>query len=86
MGRRPREVSETGYYHVVTRGNRRQAIFQDTADYAAYCELVRTAYGAYTVRLAHFCLMPNHTHLLVYSPELTPLGKNRDGSLFLTAL
>ena len=33
MGRHPRQPSETGYYHVVTRGNQRQTIFRQVDDY-----------------------------------------------------
>ena len=75
MGRHPRQASETGYYHVVTRGNRRQVVFRQTADYAAYCDLVHAAYAAHAVRLAHFCLMPNHTHLLAWAEELQHLSQ-----------
>ena len=75
MGRHPRQLSETGYYHVVTRGNRCQVVFRQTVDYAAYCDLVHEAYAAHAVRLAHFCLMPNHTHLLAWAEELQPLSQ-----------
>ena len=75
MGRHPRTASSTGYYHVVTRGNRRQAIFQQDTDYAAYCGLGTVALRAQAVQLNHFCLMPNPTHLLVHSPELSVLSR-----------
>mgnify|MGYP001563877245 CR=1 FL=1 len=45
MGRHPRQPSETGYYHVVTRGNQRQTIFRQVDDYVNYCDLARAAYG-----------------------------------------
>jgi len=75
MGRRPRQASETGYYHVVTRGNRRATVFRQVEDYVAYCALLTAAATAYQVRIAHFCLMPNHTHLLVSVPELLLLSR-----------
>ena len=75
MGRHPRQASETGYYHVVTRGNRRQPIFHQADDYRVYCEVTRTACEAHAIRLAHFCLMPNHTHLLVWAAELSQLSQ-----------
>ncbi len=75
MGRHPRRASETGYYHVVTRGNQRQVIFRQAADYQVYCDLVHTAYTHAAVRLAHFCLMPNHTHLLAWAEELSHLSR-----------
>jgi len=75
MGRHPRLPSETGYYHVVTRGNRREVVFRQAADYTAYCDLVRTAFTPSTLQLAHFCLMPNHVHLLVRTAALPPLSQ-----------
>ena len=34
MGRKPRQSSETGYDHVVTRGNRQEVVFQQITDYS----------------------------------------------------
>ena len=59
MGRRPRLPSATGYYHVVSRGNRRQAVFKGPEDYAAYCNLVQAICQAQSLILSHFCLMPH---------------------------
>ena len=75
MGRHPRFPSETGYYHVVTRGHRRQTIFQALADDTVYCELGQAAFAASHIQLAHFCLMPHHTHLLVWTAELQQLSQ-----------
>jgi len=50
-------------------------VFHQAADYTAYCEVVRAAYATYAVRLAHFCLMPNHTHLLAWAAELSQLSQ-----------
>jgi len=74
MGRRPRLPSETSYYHVVTRGNRREAVFRAAEDYTTYCALLPEALSPHAVSLAHFCLMPNHVHLLVQAPELAKLS------------
>lgn len=75
MGRHSRQASATGYYHVVTRGNQRQRVFQREADYHAYCQLLQAACQAASIHVAHFCLMPNHTHLLVWSEELAQLSQ-----------
>ena len=75
MGRRPRIPSDTGYYHVVTRGNQRQIVFHERDDYVAYCECLQMALAHFPVQLAHFCLMPNHSHLLVHAPELASLSR-----------
>ena len=75
MGRRPRQASDPGYYHVVTRGNRRDVVFHEADDYAAYGDLARAASEAAAVRLAHCCLMPNHTHLLAWATALPQLSQ-----------
>ena len=74
MGRCPRLPSETGYYHVVTRGNRREAVFQRPDDYAAYCTYLKAACRQHAVSCAHFCLMPNHIHLLLWAADVRQLS------------
>ena len=74
MARRPRQASGTGYYHVVTRGNQRQQVFWTDHDYRAYCRLLAEAFENHDVTLSHFCLMPNHIHLLVFVQALAQLS------------
>ncbi len=71
MGRKPRVWSESGFYHVVARGNNRQRVFRETDDYAFYLRLCGAALASYEIQLYHYCLMPNHIHLLLgaSSPE-----------------
>ncbi len=71
MGRKPRTWSESGFYHVVARGNNRQKVFREEEDYTFYLRLCATALAAYDVQLHHYCLMPNHVHLLlsILAPE-----------------
>ena len=58
-----------GTYHVTSRGNRRQAIYQDDDDrrqFLAFHDRVVQRYGWV---LHAYCLMTNHFHLLVETPE-----------------
>ncbi|MGO9121984.1 MAG: transposase [Desulfomonilaceae bacterium] len=57
------------WYHVMNRGRRREAIFPDREDYLRFLDLLRQASVMWTVRIAGFCLMPNHYHLLVQTPR-----------------
>ena len=75
MGRKPRIPSETGYYHVVARGNRHEAIFREPNDYTIYCRYIKQACQRYHIRVAHFCLMPNHTHLLAWAENIEELSQ-----------
>ena len=74
MGRHPRLPSETGYYHVVSRGNQRQCLFYETTDYVHYCRLLAASCRAHQLAIAHFCLMPNHVHLLLHATDITQLS------------
>ena len=52
------------YFHVVTRGNGRQIIFEDGRDYLKFLELLKEELLDTSVEIHAFCLMDNHVHLL----------------------
>jgi len=51
--------------HVIQRGNNRQAIFFDAADYRRYCDWLGAAAVEYGCAIHAYVLMTNHVHLLV---------------------
>lgn len=55
--------------HVYTRGNGKQIIFEDRADYIHYLNLLKKYSSETRVTICAFCLMDNHVHILVYDPE-----------------
>ncbi len=69
MARSHRPQVAGGIYHVTARGNRRQRIFLSDPDNELFLGLLgRTA--ARLGWLCHaYCLMPNHFHLVVTTPE-----------------
>jgi REP element-mobilizing transposase RayT len=58
-----------GIYHVTTRGNDRRPIFYDEFDYLDCIRQLATVIARYGWLCWSFCLMPNHYHLLVETPE-----------------
>ena len=54
--------------HVIQRGNNRQAIFFDAADYRRYRDWLGAAASQYGCAIHAYVLMTNHVHLLV-TPE-----------------
>ena len=56
-------------YHVYVRGNARQSIFQDDQDRERFLLRLAESVNSYGIRLYLFCLMTNHYHLLVETPE-----------------
>ena len=58
-----------GWYHVFIRGHNREAIFSDREDRGHFLGLVATMRERFGVRVYAYCLMPNHYHLLIGTPE-----------------
>jgi putative transposase len=52
-------------HHVTQRGNRRQSLFTERADYALYRDLMAERCEANGVACWAYCLMPNHVHLIL---------------------
>jgi putative transposase len=71
MPRPPRLETPGGVYHVTARGNRRQAIFGDDVDRRRFLDLFDVALRRHRWRHRAYCLMSNHYHLLIETPEPT---------------
>lgn len=65
MARMARLVVPGYPHHVTQRGNRRQAVFFEDADYRAYLDLLASWAGAAGTEIWAYCLMPNHVHLIL---------------------
>ena len=65
MPRRKRNYITGLPYHLVQRGNNRQACFHDSEDYELYLKLWRKKSRWYGVDVHAFCLMTNHIHFVV---------------------
>lgn len=77
MSRQPRLLLSKSYYHIMTRGNNRNIVFKSSGDYLYYLKLLRKFKLELDFDLYHYCLMPNHVHLLVQTK------KSKDFSLFM---
>jgi putative transposase len=67
--RKPRDLIEGGIYHVYARGNDRQVIFRDQADFRLYLALLGREVRRCGWRCLAYCLMDNHVHLLIETPQ-----------------
>ena len=56
-------------YHVLNRGNRRQEVFAQPADYESFLRTRADALDRHPIRLLSFVVMPNHFHLVVWPEE-----------------
>ena len=55
--------------HVTIRGNARQSIFEDDQDYERFLARLAESVETYRIRLYLFCLLGNHAHLLLETPD-----------------
>jgi putative transposase len=64
-----REELEDGIFHVFARGNGKQAIYLDDDDRHAYLRILGAAVERHNWRCLAYCLMDNHLHLLIETPD-----------------
>lgn len=64
-----RKRGESGFYHVVSKGDGGQYIFESTSDRTRYLTILTEALDEHRVELHAYCLMSNHVHLLVRDTE-----------------
>lgn len=69
MARKPRLHVPGGLYHVILRGNARQAIFFSPQDRHHFYELLADGVARFGYRVHAFCLMTNHLHLALQAGE-----------------
>ena len=57
------------WYHIMNRGRRGEQIFATKGDYFRFIDLLEDTSEMWNLRVAAYCLMPNHYHLLVQTPN-----------------
>ena len=70
MSRRARELSESGFYHIMFRGINHQNIFEEATDYTYMLDTVGKAKAEEEFKLQAYCLMTNHVHLLIQENQM----------------
>ena len=53
----------------MNRGRRGEDIFSDDQDYTMFTDLLRETSEIWNVRVTAYCLMPNHYHMLIQTPD-----------------
>lgn len=56
-------------YHITSRGDRREDIYDDEDDRLLFYDVLNEVYERYNWRIHAFCLMSNHYHLIVETPD-----------------
>lgn len=74
MPRKPRQESTTGLYHWITRGMHRKSLFHFKEDYLYFLSLVKEHSREQGILIHHYCLMPNHVHMLLCASSTKDLS------------
>ena len=62
-------------FHVLNRGNAREPIFLESAEYGAFEKVLADTIEHAGVRLLGYCLMPDHWHLVLWPVHDGDLGR-----------
>jgi putative transposase len=74
MPRPPRLHVPGAHYHVILRGNHREALFGNSQDRCALNDIVADVSSRFEIRIHAFCWMSNHLHALLQIAD-RPLGQ-----------
>lgn len=66
-------------YHVISRGNNREWVFNEVGDFEKYLEICRRYKEKFGFKLYHWVLMSNHIHLVMETTEKSSLSKIMQG-------
>ena len=81
MPRSSRNLTNNGYYHVLSRGNNKKKIFRCEEDYIKFLMITSKYLKKYEISIYHYCLMPNHFHFLLQAQKAIHLPKFMQGLL-----
>lgn len=65
MSRKPRRESKSQIYHIILRGNNKQALFYDDADRNRFLNRIEKYSNQLGIEIYSYCLMENHVHILL---------------------
>lgn len=69
MPRSPRVEYPHAFYHVMNRGRNKDNIFHDKSDFQLFLDIMGKASAKFNAIVHCYCLMSNHYHLLLETPD-----------------
>ena len=85
MPRQLRLQYEGAIYHLLSRGDRREAIFHDQSDRTSFLDTLAAACAKTAWQVHAYCLMSNHFHLVIETPRPNLTGLRGQSSLLTLA-
>lgn len=74
MGRKLKTWSPDFFYHVVSRGNRREPLFYSPEDFETFLYILQKTHETIPFDVTSYCLMTNHYHIQMRT-ETVPISK-----------
>lgn len=84
--RKRRDLVTGAYYHVVSRANRKEMIFNSPEIKEMFLEVIRRAKKKFCFSITNFCIMGNHFHLIIQPHTGESLSKIMQWILSVFAL
>ncbi|RUO29984.1 hypothetical protein CWE12_08465 [Aliidiomarina sedimenti] len=69
MSRKYRAPRKGGFYHVTNRGNNKEVLYRSRGDMQFFIKYLARACVRSNVKVHAYCLMSNHYHVLLETPE-----------------
>jgi REP element-mobilizing transposase RayT len=66
MTRQPRQISSTGFYHIVFRGMNHCHVFEEPDDFEKFLSLLSSVKAELDIEVIAFCLLDNHAHIVLH--------------------
>jgi len=79
MPRTARVAFPSMVYHIISRGNNRERVFNEAKDFEKYLEICRRYKEKFGFKLYHWVLMSNHIHLVIETTGESSLSKIMQG-------
>ena len=75
MPRKARKDLETSFFHIMVQGINREYIFERNECKEKYKSLLIKYMDEYEVKLLAYCVMDNHSHMLLFSERIENMSK-----------
>ena len=79
MPRIPRMYLDTTYFHIMSQGINRSYIFDNPIDIKFYIKNMYDLKDKYKIKIIAYCIMNNHTHILLKCDSIDDLEKYMHG-------
>ncbi|MCM8763314.1 MAG: transposase [Candidatus Omnitrophica bacterium] len=75
MPRAARTLPQSGYLHVICRGNNHKKIFYSQSDFRIFYKIAYALKLEEGIKILHYCFMPNHVHFLIGLTKKSQLAR-----------